>query len=74
MRHADSKSARASSKVAAVPPVHSPEATAPLPSGTGAGIADAGGDRADNHIAEMNAPSLLGDVGIDVAGEGGHAP
>src|SRR6516162_11961810 len=80
MRHADSKSARASSKVAAVPPVHSPgraariEAAAPLSFGSSAGVADACGDRADDHVTIVDAPSLLGDVGIDAAGEGGHGP
>jgi hypothetical protein len=38
-----------------------------------AGVADAFRDRADNHIAEIYTPNLLGDVGIETVGEGGHA-
>ena len=40
------------SKAAAVPARI--ESAAPLPFGSGAGVADACGDRADNHIAEMD--------------------
>ena len=49
-------------------------AAAPLSFGSSAGVADACGDRADDHVTIVDAPSLLGDVGIDAAGEGGHAP
>jgi len=44
--------ARAWSKAAAVPARIEP--AAPLPFGSGAGVADACGDRSDNHIVEMD--------------------
>jgi hypothetical protein len=45
-----------------------------LPSGRGFGIVDALGNRANDHVAELDAPALLPDVGIAAVGEGGHAP
>ena len=50
------------------------EPAAPLPSRRSARIADALRDRADNHVAVMDAPALLRDVGIAAAGQAGHGP
>jgi hypothetical protein len=39
-----------------------------LPSGCGVGIANASRDRSDDHVAVIDAPALLREVGIAAAG------
>jgi hypothetical protein len=48
------------------------ESAAPFPLGSSARIADALHDGAGEYVAIVDAPSLLGDVWIEAAGESGH--
>jgi hypothetical protein len=50
------------------------EAAIPLPLGCCAGVADAFRDRADLHVAVVDAPAFLRETAIASAGEGGHGP
>src|SRR5262249_17311977 len=50
------------------------KATAPFPPRRGARIADALRDRADMHVAVIDAPSLFGAIVVAAAGQGEHAP